>query len=137
MDQRLSLITLGVTNLAVSRAFYEQGLGWTPRLRLEGKVAVVFGAGQSPGEGLGNGRAAAIRFAREGARVVAANRSIESVEETAAMIRAEGGEAVAVKADVTQEADIVAAIGQAHGRWGSLDVLHNNVGVSLGGGDAD
>ena len=44
----------------------QQGPGWTPRLRLEGKVAVVFGAGQSPGEGLGNGRAAALRFAREG-----------------------------------------------------------------------
>jgi len=115
----------------------DRGAGWTPKFRLEGKVAVVFGAGQSPGEGLGNGRAAAIRFAREGARVVAANRSLESVEETAAMIRAEGGEAVAVKADVTQEADIIAAIQEGHRRWGSLDVLHNNVGVSLGGGDAD
>jgi NAD(P)-dependent dehydrogenase (short-subunit alcohol dehydrogenase family) len=111
--------------------------GWTPQRRLDGKVAVVFGAGQSPGEGLGNGRAAAIRFAREGARVLAANRSIESVEETAAMIRAEGGDAIAVKADVTQEADIIAAIQEAHRRWGSLDVLHNNVGVSLGGGDDD
>lgn len=115
----------------------DRGAGWTPRLRLEGKVAVVFGAGQSPGEGLGNGRAAAMRFAREGARVVAANRGLESAEETAALIRADGGEAVAVKADVTQEADIIAAIQEAHRRWGSLDVLHNNVGVSLGGGDAD
>ncbi len=115
----------------------DRGTGWTPRLRLEGKVAVVFGAGQSPGEGLGNGRAAAMRFAREGARVVAANRGLESAEETAALIRADGGEAVAVKADVTQEADIIAAIQEAHRRWGSLDVLHNNVGVSLGGGDAD
>jgi NAD(P)-dependent dehydrogenase (short-subunit alcohol dehydrogenase family) len=113
------------------------GLGWTPRRRLDGKVAVVFGAGQSPGEGLGNGRAAAIRFAREGARVLAANRSIDSVEETAAMIRSEGGDAVAMKADVTQESDIIAAIQEAHRRWGSIDVLHNNVGVSLGGGDAD
>jgi NAD(P)-dependent dehydrogenase (short-subunit alcohol dehydrogenase family) len=115
----------------------QQGAGWTPKHRLEGKVAVVFGAGQSPGEGLGNGRAAAMRFAREGARLIAANRSIESAEETAAMIRAEGGEAVAVKADVTQETEILAAIQEAHRRWGSLDVLHNNVGVSLGGGDAD
>lgn len=114
-----------------------QGAGWTAGKRLDGKVAVVIGAGQSPGEGLGNGRAAAIRFAREGARVLAVNRSIESAEETAAMIRAEGGEALSFKADITQEADIIAAIGEAHRRWGSLDVLHNNVGVSLGGGDAD
>ena len=114
-----------------------QGAGWTAQKRLDGKVAVVIGAGQSPGEGLGNGRAAAIRFAREGARVLAVNRSVESAEETAAMIRAEGGDAVAFKADIQQEADIIAAIGEAHRRWGSLDVLHNNVGVSLGGGDAD
>jgi NAD(P)-dependent dehydrogenase (short-subunit alcohol dehydrogenase family) len=97
----------------------------------------VFGAGQSPGEGLGNGRATAIRFAHEGARVLAANRSIESAEETAAMIRSDGCEALAFKADITSEADIVAAIGEAKRRWGTLDVLHNNVGVSLGGGDAD
>lgn len=114
-----------------------QGAGWTAQKRLDGKVAVVIGAGQSPGEGLGNGRAAAIRFAREGARVLAVNRSIESAEETAAMIRGEGGDAVAFKADIQIEADIIAAIGEAHRRWGSLDVLHNNVGVSLGGGDAD
>lgn len=111
--------------------------GWTPALRLEGKVAVVIGAGQSPGEGLGNGRAAAIRFAREGARVLAVNRSIESAVETAEMIRGEGGEAAAFQADISHEADIIGAIRDACERWGSLDVLHNNVGVSLGGGDAD
>lgn len=115
----------------------DRGLGWTAPKRLDGKVAVVFGAGQSPGEGLGNGRAAAIRFAREGARVLAVNRSIDSVEETAEMIRKEGGEAIAFKADVQIEAEIIAAISEAKRRWGSLDVLHNNVGVSLGGGDAD
>ena len=52
------------------------GLGWTPALRLEGKVAVVMGAGQSPSEGFGNGRATAMRFAREGARVLAVDRQI-------------------------------------------------------------
>src|SRR5690348_9122440 len=115
----------------------DRGAGWTPSKRLEGRVAVVFGAGQSPGEGLGNGRAAAIRFAREGARVLAVNRSIDSVEQTAEMIRKEGGEALAFKADISNEADIIAAIGEAKRRWGRLDVLHNNVGVSLGGGDSD
>ena len=111
--------------------------GWTPAKRLEGKVAVVFGAGQSPGEGLGNGRAAAIRYAREGARVLAVNRSIGSAEETASMIKAEGFECVAFAADVKRESDIAAAIADAQSRWGTIDILHNNVGVSLGGGDAD
>jgi len=115
----------------------EYDLGRTPSLRLAGKVAIVIGAGQSPGEGLGNGRAAAIRFAREGARVLAVNRSIDSADQTAAMIRSEGGDAVAFAADITRESDIIAAIGEAKRRWGRLDVLHNNVGVSLGGGDAD
>jgi NAD(P)-dependent dehydrogenase (short-subunit alcohol dehydrogenase family) len=111
--------------------------GWTAARRLEGRVAVVIGAGQSPGEGLGNGRAVAQRFAREGARVLAVDRSLESAEETAAIIRSEGGESVACRADVTREADIEAAIAAAHQRWGSLDILHNNVGVSLAGGDAE
>ncbi|WP_277185421.1 SDR family NAD(P)-dependent oxidoreductase [Caballeronia sp. BR00000012568055] len=115
----------------------DRGQGWTSRARLEGKVAVVIGAGQAPGEGIGNGRAAAVRFAREGARVLAVDRSIESAEETAAMIRAEGFEAVAFGADVTRQNELVQAIYGAKERWGSLDVLHNNVGVSLGGGDAD
>jgi len=115
----------------------DRGPGWTPSKRLDGKVAVVFGAGQSPGEGLGNGRAAAIRYAREGARVLAANRSIESAEETASIIRSDGCDCVAVAADVRRESDVAQAIQEAHRRWGSVDILHNNVGVSLGGGDTD
>ncbi len=115
----------------------DRGPGWTASKRVDGKVAVVFGAGQSPGEGLGNGRAAAIRYAREGARVLAANRSIESAEETARIIRSEGFECVAVAADVRRESDLEQAINDAHRRWGSVDILHNNVGVSLGGGDTD
>lgn len=115
----------------------KHGEGWTAPRRLDGKVAVVIGAGQSPGEGVGNGRAAAMRFAREGARVLAADRSLESAEETAAMIRAEGFDAVAIAADVTRESDLERAMLEARQRWGSLDILHNNVGVSLAGGDAD
>lgn len=114
-----------------------QGPGWTPSKRLNGRVAVVIGAGQSPGEGVGNGRAAAMRFAREGARVLAADRSIESAEETAALIRAEGFECVAIAADVTRESELSQVMEQAKSRWGSLDILHNNVGVSLAAGDAD
>jgi NAD(P)-dependent dehydrogenase (short-subunit alcohol dehydrogenase family) len=111
--------------------------GWTPAKRLEGKVAVIFGGGQGPGEGLGNGRAAALRFAREGARVLVANKGIVSAEETVRLIREDGGEAVAFEADVTVEAEIRAAIDDAVGRWGTLDVLHNNVGVSVANGDGE
>jgi len=115
----------------------QRGPGWSPSKRLDGKVAVVIGAGQSPGEGMGNGRATALRFAREGARVLAVDRRIDSAEETAAMIRAEGFESVAFAADVTRESELAAALEDAKRRWGMLDVLHNNVGVSLAGGDAD
>jgi NAD(P)-dependent dehydrogenase (short-subunit alcohol dehydrogenase family) len=113
------------------------GPGWTAIPRLDGKVAVVVGAGQSPGEGVGNGRAAAMRFAREGARVLVVDRSLESAEATAALIRAEGFECAAFAADVTRESDLASAMREARERWGSLDVLHNNVGISLAGGDAE
>ena len=105
-------------------------------MRLEGKIAVIIGAGQGPGEGTGNGRATALRFAREGARVLAVDRSLASAEETAAMVKKEGGECVAFEADVTQEATLKAAIAAAEQRWGRVDILHNNVGVSIAGGDA-
>lgn len=114
-----------------------QGPGWTPAQRLAGKVAVVIGAGQSPGEGFGNGRATAMRFGREGARVLAVDRRIESAQETATLISSEGFECIAFAADVTREADLAAAMNEATRRWGALDVLHNNVGVSLAGGDAE
>jgi len=105
-------------------------------MRLEGKVAVIVGAGQSPGEGIGNGRATVVRFAREGARVLAVDRNLASAEETAQLARKEGGECVAFEADVTQERTLAAAIAAAVERWRRLDILHNNVGVSIAGGDA-
>ena len=104
-------------------------------MRLEGKIAVIVGAGQTPGEGLGNGRATALRFAREGAKVLAIDRDLESAEQTAAMVRDEGGECLAFEADVTDEATLAAAVSFALDRWGRIDILHNNVGVSIAGGD--
>ena len=104
-------------------------------MRLEGKVAVIVGAGQSPGEGIGNGRATTLRFAREGARILAVDRLIDSAEETAAMAAKEGGECVPFAADVTKEDTLAAAIAAAEARWGRIDILHNNVGVSIAGGD--
>ena len=105
-------------------------------MRLEGKTAIIVGAGQSPGEGLGNGRATALRFAREGARVLAVDRDVASAEETAEMVRREGGQCLAFEADVTKERTLAAAIEHARNLWGRIDVLHNNVGVSIAGGDA-
>jgi NAD(P)-dependent dehydrogenase (short-subunit alcohol dehydrogenase family) len=104
-------------------------------MRLEGKIAVIVGAGQTPGEGLGNGRATALRFAREGAKVIALDRDFESAEQTSAMVRADGGECLAFEADVTDEATLVAAVSFTVDRWGRIDILHNNVGVSIAGGD--
>jgi NAD(P)-dependent dehydrogenase (short-subunit alcohol dehydrogenase family) len=104
-------------------------------MRLQGKIAVVVGAGQSPGEGVGNGRATVLRFAQEGARVLAVDKSLAAAEETAAIVRKEGGECVAFEADVTKEATLAAAMAAAHRRWGRIDILHNNVGVAMAGGD--
>ncbi len=118
-------------------------------MRLQGKVAIVVGAGQSPGEGMGNGRATALRFAEEGAKVLAVDRDLLSAEETVAAFversrsraagaspPADGGACVAHAADVTQEPALAAAITAAYARWGRLDIVHYNVGVSLAGGDA-
>ncbi len=105
-------------------------------MRLKDRVALVVGAGQSPGEGMGNGRATAITFAREGARVLCVDHNLASAQETVDMIAAKGGTAVAFKADVTKETELKAMVADAEGRWGRIDILHNNVGVSLSGGDA-
>ena len=102
--------------------------------RLGGKIAIVVGAGQTPGDTIGNGRATAILFAREGARVVVVDRNLGSAEETVAMIESEGGSAVAIEADATREADCQAFIERTVSLHGRIDVLHNNVGI--GGGDA-
>jgi NAD(P)-dependent dehydrogenase (short-subunit alcohol dehydrogenase family) len=102
-------------------------------MRLRDKVALVIGAGQSPGEGMGNGRATVLRFAEEGARVLAVDRDLDSARETAAMAK---GECVAFEADATRGATLAAAVADALGRWGRIDILHYNVGVSLAGGDA-
>jgi NAD(P)-dependent dehydrogenase (short-subunit alcohol dehydrogenase family) len=105
-------------------------------MRLEGKIAVVIGAGQSPGQGMGNGRATVLRFAQEGAKVLAVDCNLPSAKETAAMAANDGGECVPFQADVTKEATLAETMVAAHQRWGRIDVLHYNVGVSIGGGDA-
>jgi NAD(P)-dependent dehydrogenase (short-subunit alcohol dehydrogenase family) len=106
-------------------------------MRLKDKVAIVVGAGQSPGEGMGNGRATALTFAREGAKVLCVDHNLASAEETVGLIKQGQGTAAAFKADVTKDAQIKAMVADAMSRWGRIDILHNNVGVSISGGDAE
>jgi len=98
-------------------------------MRLQNKVAVVFGAGQTAGETIGNGRATAVLFAREGAKVLLVDRDETSVLETKKMIEAEGGQASTAVADVINELEVKAAIDQAVSEYGRIDILHNNVGI--------
>jgi NAD(P)-dependent dehydrogenase (short-subunit alcohol dehydrogenase family) len=100
--------------------------------RLNGKVAIVTGAAPR-GEGVGNGMATAILFAREGARVVLVNRSAERAEKLARQIRDEGGEAAVFAGDVSKP-DVAAAMADFTVKtYGRLDVLHNNVGIGAPG----
>lgn len=103
--------------------------------RLEGRVAVVVGGGQTPGLTIGNGKAAAILYAREGARVVVVDVNPAAAQETVEEISAGGGEATAWQADVTDETAVASLIEGCVARWNRLDVLHNNVGAGLGAGD--
>jgi NAD(P)-dependent dehydrogenase (short-subunit alcohol dehydrogenase family) len=100
--------------------------------RLTGKVAIVTGAA-SQAEGVGNGAAVAMLFAREGARVVLVNRSLERAKALEETIRAEDGEAKAFAADVTRPDSTEAMAAFAVDSYGRLDILHNNVGVGAGG----
>lgn len=99
--------------------------------RLDGMVAIVTGGG-SQGPGIGNGRAAATLFAREGAKVAVMDNVLARAEETVGMIRSEGGECFAVQADVTVDDQCRAVVEQTVARYGRLDILQNNVGIDLG-----
>ncbi|MDR5798175.1 SDR family NAD(P)-dependent oxidoreductase [Caballeronia sp. LZ008] len=102
--------------------------------RLKGKVAVIIGAGQSPGEEMGNGRATTIRFAQEGASILAVDLNEESARESLDMVGQEGIDAFTFQADVSNSENLRAAIDAAMSRWGRIDILHYNVGVSIMGG---
>ena len=86
--------------------------------RLKDKTAIVVGAGQGPGSGMGNGRATALRFAQEGAKIMAVDREPALAEDTASMVRQAGGDSFSFKADVTRESDMAAMIEAAQRRWG-------------------
>src|SRR5262252_4372 len=103
---------------------------------LSGKVAIVSGGGAA-GDGIGNGRAAAILLARAGTKVVVSDLDKKLAERTVEMIKAEGGSAVAEACDATKEADCKRLVDAAVDQWGRLDFLDNNVGIGSRGNVVD
>jgi NAD(P)-dependent dehydrogenase (short-subunit alcohol dehydrogenase family) len=100
--------------------------------RFDGRVAVVVGAGQTPGSTIGNGRAISVLLASEGATVVAVDRDLNSAVQTVAMIADAGGTASAHRADITSESDCASIAETVMERYGRIDVLVNNVGIGTG-----
>lgn len=98
-------------------------------MRLEGKTAIIVGAGQTPGTTIGNGRAMAILFAREGADVLCVDRDGARAAETVAMIEKDGGRATSLQADTTKPGAADAIVAAAKARFGRIDILVNNVGI--------
>jgi NAD(P)-dependent dehydrogenase (short-subunit alcohol dehydrogenase family) len=101
--------------------------------RLKDKVAIVVGAG-SIGPGWGNGKATAVAFAREGAKVLCVDINAAAAEETVGLIKGEGGDARSFTADVTKSADVAALTAACLGAYGRIDILDNNVGIAAVGG---
>ena len=105
--------------------------------RLQGKVAIVVGAGSTAGESMGNGRATAILFAREGARVMLVDRDGDSAAETKRMIDAESGASFVFAGDVTRADVCERMAAECVKQCGGIDILHNNVGIGVLGGPVE
>ena len=105
--------------------------------RLKDKVALVVGAGQTPGDTLGNGRAISMLFAREGASVMLVDNRLDSAEETERIIADEGGQSFAFEADLTNVEDCKRMADKCVETYGKIDILINNVGIGVGGGPVE
>ena len=103
---------------------------------LEGKVAIVTGGGAA-GTGIGNGRAAAILLARAGTKVIVVDKTLDLADKTVAMIKDDGGEAIALEADLTRDEDCAGMVKTALDRFGRLDFLDNNIGIGSRGSVVD
>lgn len=104
--------------------------------RLPGKVAFVSGAGSAP-EGVSNGMACSVKYAREGARIFAVDRHETALEKTLNAIAEEGGEAQGYVADMTNPVEVEAAVAACLERFGTIDILHNNIGAGTPGGPVE
>src|SRR5688572_20725283 len=104
--------------------------------RLQGKVALVAGAG-CVGPGWGNGRAIAVRFAQEGAKVFAVDKNGDAMKETVERVRESGGEIRTLECDVTEGASVAAMVEGCMAAFGRIDILVNNVGGSAAGGPVE
>ena len=104
--------------------------------RLQDRIAIVTGAG-CIGPGWGNGRATAVRFAEEGAKILAVDRDLDSVKETIERVKAVGGEIVTHQCDVTSAKSVEVMVQACLDRFGRIDVLVNNVGGSAAGGPVE
>jgi NAD(P)-dependent dehydrogenase (short-subunit alcohol dehydrogenase family) len=104
--------------------------------RLKNKVAIVTGAGSS-GPGWGNGKATAVLFAREGAKVFAVDLNLAAAEETKAIIEKEGGICGVMKVDVSKPEEVKSMVDQCIKIYGRIDILHNNVGMVVPGGPVE
>ncbi len=104
--------------------------------RLQDKVALITGAG-SVAEGWGNGKATAVLFAREGAKILATDINLEAAEETRRLVEDEGGTCIAHATDVTNAGAVTEMIDVCMSAYGRIDILHNNVGGSVPGGPVE
>lgn len=104
-------------------------------MRLKDKVGILVGAGQTPGESMGLGRATALILSRAGAKLTLVDQNLESAAETAALINKEGGQAICLKGDWTNEEDCRKFAKACVAQWGRIDFLHNNVGIQSGDSD--
>jgi len=100
-------------------------------MNFKGKVVIVSGGG-SIGPSMSNGRATSIKFAREGAKVVVVDRNLPSADETVKMIKDDGGEAIAVQANVVMGPDVQVMVGKVLSMYSKIDILFNNVGIGWG-----
>ena len=105
--------------------------------RLENKVALIVGGGQISGETIGNGRAAALTFANEGAKIVIADIDMNSAKETVQLVKNQGGDAVAIEGNVTNQKDCNHFVSETIKSYGQLNILQNNVGIGPGKKDPD
>jgi NAD(P)-dependent dehydrogenase (short-subunit alcohol dehydrogenase family) len=103
---------------------------------MQNKVVLIIGGGAPP-EGLNNGKAAALLYAREGATVAVADRDLAAAERTRGEIVAQGGDCLALMVDVTDSASLEHAVAASRDAYGRIDVLHNNVGIAGTGGPVE